>query len=200
MNLVFLGPPGSGKGTQADRVAGAFNLIHLSTGEVLREAVKNQTEVGKKAESFMSKGELVPDEILIAMIEDKLTSGQFSGGFVLDGFPRTIPQAESLRSALLSHGVNLNHAILLLVDDDEIVRRLSGRWSCPSCGEGYNYPAKMPDRAGFCDKDGTELTRRSDDDESVIRNRIEVYRRQTEPIIDFYRKRYFGGRELDIEL
>ncbi|MDF1544313.1 MAG: adenylate kinase [bacterium] len=188
MNFVFLGPPGSGKGTQAMKVAQELNLTHLSTGDVLREAVKNQTEVGLTAKAYMDKGDLVPDEVLIGMIKDKVTGGELSDGFILDGFPRTIPQATSLKEMLKEAEANLDKAILLDVDDEEIVRRLSGRWFCPECSEGYNYPVKMPEKAGFCDKDGAELKRRPDDEESVVRNRLEVYEKLTEPIIGFYAK------------
>ncbi|RKX21466.1 MAG: adenylate kinase [Candidatus Zixiibacteriota bacterium] len=187
MNLLFLGPPGSGKGTQAVRVAKKFGLIHLSTGDVLRKAVKNGTELGLKAESFMKNGDLVPDEILIEVIEEKITSGKLNKGFILDGFPRTIPQAESLKMMLLKDNINLDKAILLDVPDDEIIKRLFGRWFCPVCNADYNYPAKIPKVEGFCDIDKAKLERRHDDDEGVVRNRLEVYKKQTEPIIGFYK-------------
>jgi len=161
MNLVFLGPPGSGKGTQAIRVAEKLNIVHLSTGDMLREAVKNSTELGKKAEAFMQKGELVPDELIIGMIEDKVTSGDLSQGFILDGFPRTIPQAESLKQMFDNNKIALNKAVLLTVSDEEIIKRIKGR---------------------------AEQEGRADDTEDVARNRLDVYRKQTAPIVDFYRK------------
>ncbi len=161
MNLVFLGPPGSGKGTQAVRVAEKLAIVHLSTGDMLREAVKKGTPLGRKAEAYMKKGELVPDELIIGMIEDKVTSGDLNNGFILDGFPRTIPQAQSLKDMFRKNKIALDKAILLMVSDEEIIKRIKGR---------------------------AEQEGRADDTESVARNRLEVYRRQTEPIIDFYRQ------------
>jgi adenylate kinase len=187
MNLVFLGPPGSGKGTQAARLSAEHGLVHLSTGDMLREAVKKGTMLGKRAEAYMVKGELVPDELIIGLIEDKISGGELNGGFILDGFPRTIPQAESLKQMLAKHSLRLDSAVLFAVPDDEVVRRLSGRWYCPVCKAGYNYPAQMPRNAGKCDNDGNDLLRRPDDEEPVVRRRLEVYRHQTEPIVDYYR-------------
>ena len=187
MNLVFLGPPGSGKGTQAARLAQKKGLIHLSTGDLLREAVRKGTPLGKTAEGYMSRGELVPDSLITDLIEAMIENGELSNGFILDGFPRTIPQAESLKQMLAAHDVELDGAILFTVPDDEIVRRLSGRWFCPKCNAGYNYPAQMPKVNGLCDKDSEKLSRRADDEEAVVRNRLEVYRKQTKPIEDYYR-------------
>ena len=187
MNLLFLGPPGSGKGTQAVRVAEKFGIIHLSTGDELREAVKSGTELGLKAESFMKNGDLVPDEIIIGMIEEEIASGKLNKGFIFDGFPRTIPQAESLKKILLKNNINLDKAVLFDVPDDEIVKRLSGRWLCPVCNTGYNYPVKTPKVEGYCDNDKAKLKRRHDDEEDVVRNRLEVYKKQTEPIVNFYK-------------
>ena len=188
MNLLFLGPPGSGKGTQAVRLSEQMGMIHLSTGDILREAVKNSTELGKQAEGFMKRGELVPDDIMIGLIEDRLGNGGMSNGFILDGFPRTLPQAESLRGMFGRHDVGLDRAVLFKVSDDEIVKRLSGRWYCPQCKAGYNYPAAVPRVEGQCNHDGAALLRRPDDDEAVVRNRLEVYKKQTQPIEDFYRE------------
>ncbi len=187
MNLLFLGPPGSGKGTQAVRAARQLGVMHLSTGDVLREAVKAGTELGRKAKGYMEKGELVPDSILIDMIKDKIGGGHLGDGFILDGFPRTMPQAESLKQMLASHDMSLDRAVLLVVDDEEVVKRLSGRWFCPQCQAGYNYPAQVPKVEGRCDHDNAELQRRPDDEEDVVRNRLQVYKKQTEPIVDFYR-------------
>ncbi|MDD5425440.1 MAG: adenylate kinase [candidate division Zixibacteria bacterium] len=161
MNLVFLGPPGSGKGTQAVRVAEKLAIVHLSTGDMLREAVKKGTPLGRKAEAYMKKGELVPDELIIGMIEDKVTSGDLNDGFILDGFPRTIPQARSLKDMFRKNKTALDKAILLTVSDEEIIKRIKGR---------------------------AEQEGRADDTEAVARNRLEVYRRQTAPIVDFYRR------------
>ncbi len=188
MNLVFLGPPGSGKGTQAARLSQKKGMVHLSTGDLLREAVRRGTPLGKQAEGYMSRGELVPDQLITGLIEAKIENGELKSGFILDGFPRTIPQAESLKDMLAAHGVVLSGAVLFAVPDDEIVRRLSGRWFCPKCNAGYNYPAQTPKVKGHCDADNEPLLRRPDDEESVVRNRLEVYKRQTKPIEEFYRK------------
>ncbi len=188
MNLVFLGPPGSGKGTQAVRLAEKLGLIHLSTGDLLRDAVKRSTELGKQAEGYMKRGELVPDELIIGLIENQITDGKLDDGFILDGFPRTIPQATGLKGMLEKNDISLDMAILFDVSDGEIVKRLSGRWYCPQCSAGYNYPAQMPKTDGRCDHDNAQLQRRPDDEEAVVRNRLEVYKKQTRPIEDFYRK------------
>jgi len=187
MNLVFLGPPGSGKGTQAVRLARNKEIVHLSTGDLLREAVKKGTELGKQAEGYMKAGELVPDSLIVGLIEAKIATGELKSGFILDGFPRTVPQAESLKEMLEKNEITLEKAVLIAVGDDEIVRRLSGRWFCPTCQNTYNYPANVPKSEGVCDHDGAELQRRPDDEEDVVRNRLEVYKRQTQPIEDFYR-------------
>ena len=188
MNFIFLGPPGSGKGTQAKRVCKKMNIMHLSTGDILREAVKNDTELGKKARAYMDAGNLVPDDLIVGLIEDKLKSGALDNGFVLDGFPRTVPQARALKNMLVANKKKIDAAILLDVPDDEVIKRLSGRFTCSACGMIYNYPDHMPKKQGVCDKDGEKLARRHDDEEAVVRNRLDVYKRQTEPIVDFYRK------------
>ena len=186
-NLVFLGPPGSGKGTQAAKLANEINVKHLSTGDLLRSAVKEGTELGKKAQGYMERGELVPDELLVGLIESKLNSGDLNNGFILDGFPRTVPQAEALKNMFVKNDKALEAAILLDVSDDEVVNRLSGRWFCPTCQKTYSYPANQPRVEGKCDDDGAELQRRKDDQPEVVRNRLEVYKKQTQPIEDFYR-------------
>jgi adenylate kinase len=188
MNLIFLGPPGSGKGTQAARLSKAFGLVHLSTGDMLREALKNGTTLGRQAESYMKKGELVPDTLIIGLLEDKISNGSMASGFVFDGFPRTIPQADSLKATLARYQIVLDKAILLQVPDEEIVRRLSGRFHCPVCNAGYNYPVKLPKQDGVCDNDGAALARRPDDEVSVVQNRLEVFKRQTQPIVEYYRR------------
>ncbi len=188
MNLVFLGPPGSGKGTQAVRVAKALHLAHISTGDLLREAVTNQTELGKKVEDIMKKGQLVPDEVVISLIGQKISTFESGKGFILDGFPRNLPQAESLKFIFDHQKKKLEKAILLKVSDSEVIKRLSGRWHCPKCNTGYNYPRNMPKHEGICDKDGAMLLRRADDDEAVVRKRLEVYKKETEPVESFYRE------------
>jgi adenylate kinase len=188
MNFVFLGPPGSGKGTQAKTVSEELRILHLSTGDLLREAVRNGTSIGKQAKKYMEAGELVPDEIIVGIIEDKLKSGDLDSGFILDGFPRTVPQADALKKMFEKNNKKIDRAILLDVPDEEVVRRLSGRFYCPGCNAGYNYPAKMPRKEGICDVCGTVLRRRPDDEEDVVRNRLTVYKKQTEPIVDFYRR------------
>ncbi|NOY88073.1 MAG: adenylate kinase [FCB group bacterium] len=188
MNLVFLGPPGSGKGTQAVKLTKEKGLTHLSTGDLLRAAIKNGSELGKKAEGYMKKGELVPDELIVGLIENEITGNEILNGFILDGFPRTINQAEKLKEMLANNKVVLDKSILFDIDDDEIVKRLSGRWYCPKCNASYNYPAKMPKVEGHCDFDNAQLKRRPDDKEDVVRNRLEIYKRQTKPLEDYYRK------------
>lgn len=188
MNLIFLGAPGSGKGTQAVRLAEKISILHLSTGDLLRAAVKNGTELGKKAESFMKAGELVPDEIIVGLIEEKQNNGDLGNGFILDGFPRTIPQAEALDAMFARTGAKIDRAVLLDVDDEEIIKRLSGRMYCGDCQAGYNYPANMPATEGICDKCGGRLVRRPDDEPEVVKNRLEVYKKQTQPIEDYYRR------------
>lgn len=188
MNLVFLGPPGSGKGTQAKFVCKELGILHLSTGDLLREGVKNGTDLGMQAKKYMEAGELVPDKLIVDLIEEKLASGTLDNGYILDGFPRTVPQAEALRDMLEKNKSQIDKAILLDVSNDEVIKRLSGRFFCPTCGAGYNYPAQMPKKEGLCDNDGVELQRRPDDEEDVVKNRLEVYVMQTAPIIDFYRQ------------
>ncbi len=187
IRLIFLGPPGSGKGTQAAKLSQKMDIVHLSTGDLLREAVKNGTELGLKAKGYMEKGELVPDDLIVGLIEDKIAAGELTKGFILDGFPRTVPQAEALKGMFQKNSIGLDHAVLIAVPDNEIVKRLSGRYFCPTCQATYNYPANMPKKEGHCDKDDAELQRRPDDEESVVRNRLEVYKKQTQPIEDFYK-------------
>ena len=183
MNLVFLGPPGAGKGTQAKRLAQEEGLIHISTGDLLREAVKKETPLGKKAKEFMEKGELVPDELIIAMIEEVMPEG---GGVIFDGFPRTIAQAKALDEMLSRKGMKVDRAVFFDVDDEVVVERLSGRRVCPSCGAVYHIKYNPPKRDELCDSCGEKLIQRKDDREDVVRNRLSVYREQTAPLIEYY--------------
>jgi len=182
---VLFGPPGAGKGTQASLLSEKYGAAHISTGDILREAVANKTEVGLKAKGYMEKGELVPDEVVIAIAKDKLSSIG-DQGFILDGFPRTIAQAKALDQALAEIGKPLDAVVNLQVDEEELVRRLSGRRVCPSCGEPYHVDSKPPKTAGKCDKCGAELVHRADDQPEAIRNRLKVYDNQTSPVLGYY--------------
>ncbi len=186
MILIFLGPPGSGKGTQAKRLQQDKGLMHISTGDLLRDAVKKGTELGKKAKEYMEKGELVPDELIIAMIEEVMPE---EGGFILDGFPRTIPQAQALDRLLEKHNKNLCKVFLFDVPEEVVVDRLSGRLTCTNCGAVYHVRYNPPKTEGVCDVCGGSLVQREDDKEEVVRRRYRVYVEQTAPLIDFYGKR-----------
>jgi adenylate kinase len=186
-NFIFLGPPGSGKGTQAVKLSKDQSVTHLSTGDLLRDAVKAGSELGLKAKGYMDAGDLVPDDLLVGLIESKISSGALNSGFILDGFPRTIPQAESLKTMLATNKINIDAAILFTLADEEIVNRLSGRWFCPTCQKTYNYPGNVPKAEGLCDDDNAKLQRRKDDEPEVVKNRLQVYHKQTQPIEDFYR-------------
>ena len=185
MLVIMLGPPGSGKGTQAARLAEKKGLAHLSTGDLLRNAVKEGTELGLKAKTYMEAGDLVPDDLILGMIKERLQVG--GSGFLFDGFPRTIPQAEGLDAMLGEIDSNVDMVMDLEVSDEEVIKRLSGRFSCPKCQAIYNYPNMLPKNEGICDKCGTELQKRKDDTEEVVRNRLEVYKEQTQPLRDYYR-------------
>lgn len=185
MRIVMFGPPGAGKGTQASVLSEKYGAAHISTGDILREAVANKTEVGLKAKGYMDAGELVPDDVVIAIAKEKLASIG-DQGFILDGFPRTIAQAQALDVALDELAKPLEAVINLQVEEEELVRRLSGRRVCPKCGEPYHVDTKQPKVAGKCDKCGTELVHRADDQPEAIRNRLGVYDRQTSPLIDYY--------------
>jgi adenylate kinase len=184
--IVFLGPPGSGKGTQAARLSQHGGLVHLSTGDLLRTAVKNGSDLGKAADGFMQRGELVPDVILIGLVESFIAQNLSATGFILDGFPRTIPQAEGLKQMLRRNGRDVGAAILFTVSAEEIVRRLSERWSCPICGAIHTVSGSNSE-PGTCEKDGSALVRRHDDDPAVVQNRLTVYEEQTKPIENYYR-------------
>lgn len=181
----MLGPPGSGKGTQAIRLAEKLGLKHLSTGDMLRSALKNETPLGLEAKGYMEAGDLVPDSLILDMIKETLESDA-GPGFIFDGFPRTIPQAEGLDEMLESVGKKLESALNLEVSDQEVINRLSGRFFCPSCQRTYNYPANLPKNEGKCDDCNVELQKRKDDTEDVVKNRLEVYKKQTEPLIGYY--------------
>jgi len=190
MILVLLGPPGAGKGTQAALLEKERSLVKLSTGDILRAAVAAGTELGRKAGDVMERGQLVPDDLVIGLIAERLDAGSDGNGFILDGFPRTLAQAEALDRLLKERGQQLDAVVEMRVDDDALVRRITGRFSCGSCGEGYHEDFKMPKVPGVCDRCGsTEFVRRRDDNEEVVRQRLQAYHAQTEPLIAYYEKR-----------
>jgi adenylate kinase len=190
MNLILLGPPGAGKGTQAKRIEEARGLVQLSTGDMLRAAVAAGTEVGKKAKAVMEAGELVSDDIVIGIISERIDEPDCQNGFILDGFPRTVAQAEALDKLLAEKGKTLDVVIEMQVEDDPLVGRITGRFTCAKCGEGYHDEFKKPAKEGVCDKcGGTEMNRRADDNEETVRSRLAAYHEQTAPLIDYYGKK-----------
>lgn len=188
MNWILLGPPGSGKGTQAKRLIEKYDIPQISTGDLLREAVKNGTELGKEAKQFMDAGKLVPDEVVIGMVKERLQKDDAQKGFILDGFPRTVPQAEELDKVLEGMGKKIDKVINIEVPDEEVVERLSGRRTCKDCGAMYHVKFSPPKEEGKCDKCGGELYQRDDDNPETIKSRLQVYHEQTAPLKDYYGK------------
>ncbi len=187
MKLILLGPPGAGKGTQAKLLVERKSIPQLSTGDMLREAVANQTEVGKKAKAVMDAGNLVSDDIVNAIVSERLDADDCANGFILDGFPRTLEQASALEKMLADKGLQLDYVIELKVDDEALVERISGRYTCAKCGEGYHDKFKKPETDGVCDKCGsTEFKRRPDDNAETLRTRLMAYYKETSPLLGFY--------------
>ena len=190
MNLILVGPPGAGKGTQAQRLVDTYGLVQLSTGDMLRSEVASGSDLGVRAKKIMDDGQLVPDDLMIAMISRQIDAENGSGGIILDGFPRTTGQAEALDVMLGAKGIKLDHVIQLEVDEDAIVARLSGRFACSSCGIGYHDIYAKPEVEGVCDKCGaTEFSRRSDDNAETVRSRLAAYTEQTAPILPYYEEK-----------
>ncbi len=189
MNLILLGAPGAGKGTQAKMIAEKYGLAHIATGDILREAVAKGTELGKKAKEYMDRGELVPDEIVIGIVKERLKEPDCQKGFILDGFPRTLPQAEALDKMLEELGMKIDAVINIAVPEEEVVRRIAYRRTCKKCGAVYHLIYAPPKEDNKCDKCGGELYQREDDKEETVRERYRVYRERTEPLIEYYRKK-----------
>jgi adenylate kinase len=186
MRFILLGPPGAGKGTQAAVIKEKFSIAHISTGDILRANVKNGTDLGKKARTYMDSGKLVPDDLIIAMVKDRLQEKDCTLGFLLDGFPRTVSQAEALDELVDALDVKLDAVILLDVPDNVVIERLSGRRMCRNCGSIFHVSFNPSSRGDICDKCGGEIYQRDDDREEVIRNRLKVYHEQTAPLIEYY--------------
>jgi len=186
MNLILLGPPGAGKGTQAKKMVDAYGIPQISTGDMLREAVKNQTQLGKEAKKFMDAGQLVTDEVVIGLVKERLAKPDTDKGFMLDGFPRTVPQAEALDKVLADLKKDINHVVSIEVANEELMGRLTGRRTCKACGSGFHVIFDPPKAEGKCDKCGGELYQRDDDNEATVSNRLKVYDSQTKPLIDYY--------------
>lgn len=187
MKIIMLGAPGAGKGTQAKKIAEKYQIPHISTGDIFRANIKGGTELGMKAKTFMDQGMLVPDEITIGMLMDRIGEEDCINGYVLDGFPRTIPQAESLTKALAERGEKVDYAINVDVPDENIINRMSGRRACLGCGATYHITFNPPVKEGICDTCGQELVLRDDDKPETVKKRLDVYHQQTQPLIDYYK-------------
>ncbi len=186
MRLIMLGAPGVGKGTQAIKISGKFNIPKISTGDILRDAIKNNSSLGIKAKSFMDAGQLVPDDVVIGIVEEKLKGKDCISGWILDGFPRTLQQAQALDSMLQRITAGIGHVLFLDMEDEEIIKRLSGRRSCENCQHTYNTYFSLPKNEGVCDNCGGRLVQRNDDKEGTVRERFRVYKEKTEPLINYY--------------
>ncbi len=189
LRLVLVGPPGAGKGTQASRISARYQIPHVATGEILRENVRNETELGQKAKGYMDKGELVPDELIIDMVRERLAEAYSDNGFVLDGFPRTVAQAQALEQVLDELDQALDVVVRMAISEDEVLRRITGRRVCQDCGAVYHVEADPPEQEGVCDQCGGDLVQREDDTEQIVRDRLSGYREQTQGVVSFYEDR-----------
>ncbi|MGP4077537.1 adenylate kinase [Halobacillus sp. K22] len=201
MNLILMGLPGAGKGTQAEKIVEKYNIPHISTGDMFRLAIKEGTALGKEAKSYMDKGELVPDEVTIGIVRERLSKPDCKEGFLLDGFPRTIAQADALENLLSDMDDTLDHVLHIDVPKDQLIERLTGRRICPTCGATYHVVFNPPKEEGKCDHDGSELIQREDDQPETVRKRLEVNVEQQQPLLDFYRdKGYLVSFEGDKDI
>ncbi|WP_181351013.1 adenylate kinase [Thalassobacillus sp. CUG 92003] len=203
MNLILMGLPGAGKGTQAEKIVEKYHIPHISTGDMFRLAIKEGTELGKQAKSYMDKGELVPDEVTIGIVRERLNKPDCEKGFLLDGFPRTIAQAEALENLLGEMKDSLDYVLHINAPKDQLVERLTGRRICPTCGATYHVAFNPPQQEGICDHDGAKLIQREDDQPETVRNRLEVNMEQMQPLVDFYTDKGYlvevdGNQHIDV--
>ncbi|GAB4273043.1 MAG: adenylate kinase [Candidatus Rifleibacteriota bacterium] len=203
LNIIFLGPPGVGKGTQAKQIADKYSIPQISTGDLMREAVSSGSPIGAKLQSFMSAGALVPDELVLEILLERIAKDDCKKGFLLDGFPRTVPQAEALDKALMERDLQLSGVVSIDAPDQILIGRLTARRICSKCGTSYHLEFLKPKREGICDKCSGELYQRKDDSEEVIRNRLKIYHEQTAPLVDFYQKKNLlyqvdGNKKIDM--
>lgn len=202
MNIIIMGLPGAGKGTQAEKIIQEFQIPHISTGDMFRLAMKQETELGLKAKSYMDNGDLVPDEVTIGIVKERLSQSDAKDGFLLDGFPRTIEQAEALNDIMKELNTSIDRTIYIDVPEEELMNRLTGRRICSSCGKAYHLVFNPPKVEGVCDLDGAKLYQRDDDNPDTVANRLEVNVKQTQPLIDFYKDQGVfvnvdGARDID---
>jgi len=202
MNLILMGLPGAGKGTQAEKINEKYNIPHISTGDMFRLAIKEGTELGKKAKEYMDQGALVPDEVTVGIVKERLSKDDCKNGFLLDGFPRTIAQAEALDELLSELDQTIDHVLHVDVPEEKLVERLTGRRVCPTCGATYHVLYNPPKQEGICDRDGSELIQRDDDKPETVKNRLSVNIEQTKPLLDFYQDKGYlvninGDRDID---